>query len=257
MKWKKHFPDNHHIRYWLKVEDLDIFAGNGQDVIATANVWGERNIMNGISDSRNGLRLGPLAVSSDGIFEEEHFSAQLWRIVAAGLLSKLNNRIRKIWFYLIETYGNHGSMETIHGFVPAEATQRELAGNVIGESPLGKVHNVRCFVNANYTINGTGSQKKTLVLRSKFNICHTCPWIDQIGSTNPTFHRSHRRSSLLSDCFFPDGNCTIERASGQHLAEFGMRPGQTPNRARVCFPAGGYCPDSFVILVPNLKINLK
>lgn len=143
-------------------------------------------------------------------------------------------------------------MQPIHRFVPTEAAQRELAGNVVGERPLGQVHDVWSFVDSYNTVDGTRCQQEALVLGSEFHVGHACSGIHKVRATHPSLYWSHRRCSLLANRLFPYGYRAIERAGGQDLTEFGVRPGQAPNGPGVCFPTGRHRPDTFVVLVPNL-----
>lgn len=74
-----------------------------------------------------------------------------------------------------EAYSNHWRMQSIHGFVPAETAQRELAGNIVGKCPLGQIHDVWRLVNPDHTIHGAGGQQKTLILGAELNVGHTRP----------------------------------------------------------------------------------
>lgn len=155
---------------------------------------------------------------------------------------------------MIKPYSNHWCVQSVHRFVPAEAAQRELAGNVVRKCPLRQIHDVWRFINSYHPVHGAGCQKKTLVLRTELNVGHTSSRIYEVCTTNPTLHWCHRGSGLFADCLFPDRDGAIERAGGQHLTEFWMSPGQAPYGARVGFPARRHRPDAFVVLVPNLTV---
>lgn len=149
-------------------------------------------------------------------------------------------------------YRNHWCVQPIHGLVPAETAQREFAGDVIRQCPLRQIHDVRRLVDSDDTVHRAGGQQQALVLGAEFDISHTGPGIDEIRTANPTFDRSHCWRRLLANRFLPNGHGAIERASGEHLAEFRMRPRQSPHRAGVRLPAGRNRPDAFLVLVPNL-----
>lgn len=138
--WKKDFisfflwnqKKNSQIRFY--VENMNIFTGNGQCVIASSNIRSKSDVMNRISDWIQLIGFCP--TSTVCTLKNKNFSTRrLWTVITSSC--------------------QHRNMISVHWLIPGQTTQRQFTWNFMLNCPLWQIHYVRSFINSYNSITGT------------------------------------------------------------------------------------------------------